>query len=448
MRLVFLGSAGEVGRSSILVEASGIKVLIDAGIKLGKEIPEFPEIPLELPAEVSSLIISHAHLDHVGFIPMLVKHGFKGSIYCTKPTRDLMHLLLADALGIAKERMKQGKLHSSAFYSQSDIDKAMKLVKVVDFKKSVSLGKGFSFKFYSSGHVIGGAQVLVQAEGKTLLYSSDINNRETSLLNGFEIPEEKIDFLIVESTYGSRKDLLPSLKAVSKDFADAVNSTFIAGGKVLVPVFAIGRGQELMFILENYVRSGYLPSETTVFLDGMINSASKICRQNVVFLRSEIPNRILHADDDPFKSPVFKVPKSRSKSEVLRCEFCVILATSGMLTGGPSVFYFKKLAPEKRNLIALVGYQSAGSIGRELLNGAKEIDVFGKKVKVNALVKKFAFSGHADFLGLLEYVRKTNPKKVFVVHGDSEKQPEFADALRKKLKKEVFSPVNQEVFEL
>jgi hypothetical protein len=415
--------------------------MLDAGIKVGREKNEFPEIPLELPAKLSAVILSHGHLDHVGFVPVLVKHGFKGKIYCTKPSRDLMHLLLADALKIALEKKQ-------SLFSQHDIDKALKLVQVLPFNKVQNLGRNFSFKFLPAGHIVGSAQTLLKCNGRHLLYSSDINNRETNLLQGLKLPKEKIDFLIVESTYGSKKDLLPSLQKASRDFADAVSMTFILGGKVLVPVFAIGRGQEIMLVLENYIRSGFLPSDTVVFVDGMINGANRICRQNVDFLRPEIPNRILRADSDPFKSPFIKVPKTRNKSDVFKAENAVILATSGMLTAGPSVSYFKRLAKGERNLIALVGFQSSGSLGRELLEGKKTVEIAGKRIEVKASVQKFAFSGHADFLGLLDYVRRINPSRVFVVHGDAEKQKEFALVIKNKLKKEAVIPRNGEEFEL
>lgn len=437
--LSFFGAASEVGRSSILAEFDGRKVLLDAGIKVGRERNEFPEIPVEIPAELSAIILSHAHLDHIGFVPALVKHGFRGKIYCTKPTRDLMHILLADAVFISKERGQE-------LYSAHDVERAMALVRVVPYNKLFPLGRHFSFKLLPSGHIIGSAMVLLKYGRRHLLYTGDFNTRETSLLQACRAPREKIDVLVSESTYGSRKDSLPSLKAVSKDFADAVNGTFLLGGKVLVPVFAVGRGQELMLVLENYIRSGYLPSDSVVFLDGMVNSVNKICRNNVVFLRPEIPARILNSDDDPFKSPLFKTPRSRSKGEVFKAENAVILSTSGMLTGGPSVSYFRKLAHGERNLIAFVGFQGEGSLGRELLEGSRSVLLKGRKIHVRAAVKKFGFSGHADFLGLFEFCRKVNAQKVFLVHGEPSKQLEFSNTVRNKLKKQAIVPSQGEVY--
>jgi len=441
LSLSFFGAASEVGRSSILAEFSGKSVMLDAGIKVGRENNEFPEIPLELPSKLSAIILSHAHLDHIGFVPALVKHGFKGKIYCTKPTRDLMQVLLADAFAISKERGQE-------LYSIHDVEKTMDLVHVVEYGKQHLIGKNFSFKLLPAGHIIGSAMILLKFGQRHLLYTGDFNSRETNLLSACKAPREKIDVLITESTYGSKKDLLPALKAVSRDFADAVNGTFILGGKVLVPIFAVGRGQELMLVLENYIRSGYLPSDTIVFLDGMVNSVNKICRNNVVFLRPEIPARILNSDDDPFKSHFFRIPKSRTKSDVFKEENSVILSTSGMLTGGPSVSYFKRLAKEERNLIALVGFQSSGSLGRELLEGAREVEIKGKKFAVNAAVKKFGFSGHSDFLGLFEFCRKVNAPKVFIVHGEPSKQLEFANSIRNRLKKEAIVPLQGEAFKV
>jgi predicted metal-dependent RNase len=251
----------------------------------------------------------------------------------------------------------------------------------------------------------------------------------------------------MECTYAGKNDILPSLQKVSKELADTIKDTLKRGGKVLIPSFAVGRGQEVMFVVENYIRSGYLP-ELDIWLDGMVTRANRICRHNVVFLRPEIPNRILMADDDPFKSPFFKEPRSRNKKEVFKSKKAVIIATSGMLSGGPSVSYFKALSRSKKNCILMVGYQAEGSLGRELLDGKKIVSLRGKKIHVNCSVKRVKFSGHADYNGLLNFASSINAEKTFLIHGEKEKLPEFQKTLEKKLKKQVVIAAEREPLQL
>jgi predicted metal-dependent RNase len=350
-----------------------------------------------------------------------------------------MHLLLSDAVKIAKENKER-------FYCTKEIEKTMALVEALEYKEPKEILPGMRLEFYNAGHILGSSLVLLSLGEKKLLYTSDFNNRETSLLNAAELPQKKIDYLLMESTYAGKNDKLPSLKNASKQLADAVKKTLKHGGKVLVPVFAVGRGQEIMFVLENYIRSGYLPA-LEIFVDGMIGRANKICRHNVVYLREEIPNRILLADDDPFKSPFIKTPKTKNKKDVFAAKKAVILATSGMLSGGPSVFYLQKLAGSKKNTIILVGYQAEGSIGRRLSEGAKEIELRKKKVKVGLEVKEIHFSGHADYNGLLDFAAKANAEKTVLVHGETKKMPDLKKAVEARLKKEVLLPRLNETIE-
>lgn len=437
-KLTFFGGCREVGRSCILVDAWHKKILLDCGIKLGAEsLGKYPLINKEECRKINAVVITHAHLDHCGYLPALVKNGFRGEIYCTKPTRDLMHLLLSDALKIAKEKKE-------IIYSASDIAKAMSLVKTLDTGYEREIFHGVKIKFIHAGHVLGAVQVILKAEGKKILYTGDLNTRESVLLDGASLPAEKIDCLIIESTYSGKEDSLPNMQKAGKELADVIKETLKKHGKVLIPVFGVGRGQEIMLTLENYAKSGYLP-KANIFLDGMINRASRIYRHNVIYLKLEIPKRILLADDDPFKSSNFKVPKTRNKSDVLKSENAIILATSGMLTGGPSVGYFKKMCDSEKNCILFVGYQSEGSIGREILDGKKDVEIDGKLYKVNCKTKNVPFSGHTDYNGLLKYVFHVKPRKIFIVHGEERKSLEFSNSLKKRMRKtEIIVPANGE----
>jgi predicted metal-dependent RNase len=441
MNLSFFGGAGEVGRSCFVLEFDSHKIMIDAGLKIGgKPEEKFPLFDLKSSESLDCIVITHAHIDHIGWLPFIVKNGFIGKIFATKPTRDLMHLLLSDAAGIAKENKEN-------FYNTKDIDKTMELVQPIEYDKETQIMQGVTLTFLKSGHILGAAQALLEINGKNLLYTSDLNVRSSNLLDAAELPNKKIDFLIIESTYSGKTDLLPSLKIASKELADTVKKVIKRQGKVLIPSFAVGRGQEIMLVLENYLCSGYLP-ELTIFVDGMIGKANKICRHNVTFLKEEIPKRILLADDDPFKFPMIKKPKARNKSDVFKTKKAVILATSGMLSGGPSVFYLQKLIGSKKNCIIFVGYQAPESLGRKLLDGAKEIEIKNKKFKVKIEAKNIRFSGHADFNGLLEFATKVNASQTILVHGEKEKILDLQQALEKKLGKKVFAPSTTEKIEL
>lgn len=430
MKLSFFGGVNEIGRSCILLESNNKKIIIDAGIKIGLKDEFYPEFKPENITKIKAILLSHAHLDHVGFVPLLLREGFKGKIYCTKPTKDLMQLLLSDALKIAKEEKRE-------IYSMHDIRKTMANIKTVEFKKKFNVTNGIKAKFFNSGHIIGSASILIEAEGKKILYTSDFNDRETNLLDKANITEKNVSLLLLESTYGSKKDLLPALKSSAKELCEAINKTIERKGKVLIPVFAVGRAQEIMLILENYSRSGFL-RKTPIYLDGMLRKANKISRHNILYVRKEIPRRILLSDDDPFKSKIFRVAKS--KKDIMKEETAIILATSGMLSAGPSLQYFKLMAEDKKNSILLVGYQAQNTIGRKLIEGERKISIENKVIKVEAEIKKIKFSGHADFNGLLNLVRQIKPEKVALMHGEKEKISELKQAIKKKTKTMVLTP--------
>jgi len=428
MRITFFGGASEVGRSCALIESKGRKILVDAGIKLGpeKEEERLPLLPIELMKQIEGIIVTHAHIDHTAFIPFIVKNGFTGRIYITKPSRDIMHLLLSDSVKLAK-------LNKKDIYSGKDVNNTMKLIELMEYKEEKEILPEVKLKFYEAGHILGSAQALIKIEGKNILFTGDINTRESRLLKEAEIPAEKIDVLITESTYAGKNDLLPSLKNSSKLLADEIKETMKKKGKVLIPVFAVGRGQEILFSLENYIRSNYLP-ELNVFVDGMIKKATRIYRHNVVYMRPEIPNRILLADDDPFKSKYFKTPKKKNKGDVMKAKNCVIIATSGMLSGGPSISYLRRLSRNPKNKVIIVGYQAQGTNGRKLSEGKKEIKLNGKNTKIKCEVKAVKFSGHADHNGLRDYIQKIKPEILVLVHGEKEKIPEIKEAVHKSLK--------------
>jgi len=416
----------------VLVEEGRNNLLLDAGVKLG-EIDEYPLLTGEEIRKVERIVISHTHLDHMGYLPFMYARGCRATVYSTKPTHDLSQLLLADY-----QRINRGMKFTS-----NDIIKAMKMWKMVEYGEVV--GDGLKFSFHKSGHILGSAMVLVQG-GSRLLFSSDVNDRETRLLD----PAEKnivAENLIIESTYGAPTDEHPVLKNASKMLCDSINRTIKKGGKVLIPSFAVGRAQEILFILESYMSSGIL-EKVPIFVDGMILKANRIYRQNVIYAKDEIQKRILMSDDDPFKSKFFHAPKTKDRSDVLKPGSAIIVSTSGMLSGGPVLHYLEKLAGDSRNLLVFVGYQAEGTLGRKLIEGEKHITIDGKEIDIKMGVEQVALSAHADYKGLLDIVRSTKKlKRVFVIHGEGDKPHELGEAISK-MGYEVILPRNGESFRI
>ncbi len=412
--LRFLGAAKEVGRSAILVETSGRRILLDAGVKLGEK-TEFPDV--ERAGEIDGIVLTHAHLDHAGYIPYLVRRGFKGWILATHPTRDLCQVLWADYLRIARERGEEP-------YTQADMRAALKRFKLVEYGERVKVGDVY-ITFIDAGHILGSAQALLEVEGLRILYSGDINTRPSRLHKGAQ--PEKADVLIVESTYGGKDDRLPSFRRAGRELVRNVTEGLRRGGHVLIPVFAIGRAQEVLLTLESYMRSKQMP-RVPIVIDGMVSKANRIYRRNVLFLREEIWKRILITEQDPFKSPFYRVPRTKSRRDVLR-EQAIIVAPSGMLTGGPSVHYLRALAGDERNMIVLVGYQAEGTPGRALADGERTIRVGEETIDVKADVRIVHMSAHADRPGLVSYIRGSGADRVFIVHGEPEKAKDLGEAV-------------------
>jgi len=412
VKLTFLGGAREVGKSAILLETRETKVLLDAGVKVGKEV-ETPNI--ENARNVDMIILTHAHLDHAGYVPYLVKAGFRGTILSTQPTRDLCQVLWADFLRIAKERGEQP-------YRLEDMRAALKLFKTVEYGERIHI-HNMTISFLDAGHILGSAQVLIEYGGHKLLYSGDINTRPSRLHKGAK--SASADVLIVESTYGAKEDVLPSYRRAGKTLVSYVNKTLAEGGSVLIPVFAIGRAQEVLLTLEAYMRSKQI-RRVPIFIDGMVSKANRIYRRNVLYLREEIWKHILITEQDPFKSPFFAVPRTKSRKDVVEKQ-AIVVAPSGMLTGGPSVRYLELMAGDERNAVIIVGYQAEGTPGRALLEGTNMVEIGKKKIKVLAKVFEVKMSAHADRKGLVEYIRGSHAKRVFVVHGEERKALELAE---------------------
>ncbi|MBI4043978.1 MAG: MBL fold metallo-hydrolase [Candidatus Diapherotrites archaeon] len=431
----FLGACRGVGRSSFWFFHGNLNVLLDAGMDVGAEgESRYPLLDDQDIPRLDFLIVSHAHLDHSGYIPYMVKHGFKGIILCTRGTRDVMELLWLDAARIGKE-------NKDALYGEKDVTKTLKRIRAVEYHQHVRLGKGVGLEFLNAGHILGSALVVLEFDGKKFVYTGDFSGKETHLFHRFERPP-KTDFLMMECTYAGTDQVLPSTPNASHELAKQVKKALERKGSVLIPVFAVGRGQEIMLALAQAMESGFLP-RVPIWLDGMINKATDAHVRNVLQLRESIAKRILLAKSNPFKAKFFRVPSSKEKREVF-AQQGIVLATSGMLTGGPARLYLERFAPDARNMLILVGYQAHGSLGRTLAEGARMVEIRKrvgvKRVHVRMDVQSVHFSGHADYPGLVNFVREAQPKTVFLVHGEHKKMEAFKGVVEKKFKARVLIP--------
>lgn len=429
MELTFYGGAREVGRNCIGIEDRGASLLLDCGVNVGAttEADQYPL--LENPSRYEEIAISHAHLDHTGYLPLLHSKSARSRahIYATKPTHDLMGLLLADYQ------------HLSARFTTDDIKRVVRQCMAVRFGQIQ--GRAMKFSFHNSGHILGSSMVLVHSRHR-LLYTGDVNNRKTRLLNACQLGL-KAKTLIMESTYGASKDKHRPIKEVVVDLISAIETTLVTGGSVLIPSFAVGRAQEILFLLEQYMSSGAL-SPVPIFVDGMILKANKIYRQNLDFAKKEVQRRILHSAQDPFRSKHFHTPKTRTRSDVLNQQ-AIIVSTSGMLTGGPAHTYLRAMAGDNKNLLAFIGYQAKGTPGRRILDGEREVDLGGERLKIHLTVKKFDMSAHSDQAGLVQLAHTTKGlERIFLVHGEADKLKELHDVLQEKY--EVVIPENGKTY--
>ena len=452
-RLTPLGGSRQVGRSSFLLQTPESNVLMDCGINVAAQDQDrFPDfsVPNIAFSQLDAVVISHAHLDHCGFVPYLYKYGYEGPIYCTEPTRDMMTLLQLDALDIG-ERTKN-KLP----FTSKDVRKMVKHIIPLEYQEVADITPDIHLTLYNAGHILGSAICHFHVgEGlHNIVYTGDFKFGDTRLLEAADYKFPRCETLIVESTYGGRYDMQPKRREAEKNLINTIQQTVDRGGKVLIPVFAVGRSQEVMLVLENAYR--YHDVNAPVYLDGMIWEATAIHTSYPEYLKRKIKHRVFNGYN-PFLTESFsKVEGYNARKELIEGDDpAVILATSGMMTGGPSVEYFKNFAEDKKNSLLFVGYQAEGSLGRRLQNGVKEVPVDDngqtKNLKVNLDVKTVeGFSGHADRRQLLGYAKKVTPKpsRVLVIHGEESKGLNLAATFTQMFGYDAQAPRNLDTFRL
>lgn len=449
--LMVLGAAREVGRSCFLLSTPESRILLDCGIHPGARGPlnSYPRLDwLDLSLDdIDAVVISHAHLDHVGFLPVLFKHGYKGPVYMTEPTLALSTLLLMDALKVSQS---EGR---SAPYSGDDVRTMIAHTVTLPYNLVTDITPDVKLTFYNAGHILGSALIhLHVGEGAhNVVYTGDFKFDNTRLFQAAFFNFVRAETLVIESTYGSRSDVMPSRAETEQMFASSLRQTLESGGKVLIPVPAVGRAQEIMLVINDLIRSKAIP-EVPVYLEGMLKEATGIHLLYQEYLSPSLRSELRDAGFDPFLADWYTVVDSpRRRSEIVQEKGpSVILATSGMLEGGPSIYYFSELAEDPANKILFVSYQVPGTTGRRVLDSpSREISLFDpgtgrvRVIRVNAAVERIeGFSGHSDFNQLTRYVSRLQRKvrRVLVVHGERKKAEEFALHLQQHLKLNAYAP--------
>jgi len=448
VRIVALGGFQEVGRSAILLQTGESQVLLDCGINPGSEKPleAFPRLDVESfdLESLDAVVISHAHIDHCGFLPFLYKYGYNGPVYCSEPTLSLMTLLQLDYLDVAR---KEG-LHPP--YDQKDVRDSVLHTIPIKYGVVMDIAPDVRLTLHNAGHIIGSSIVhLHVGEGlHNIVYTGDFKYYQTMLLDAAVTAFPRVETLITESTYGAPEDIMPTRKEAEDKLALIINTAIDKGGKVLIPVPAVGRAQEIMLILNEYMQKKLI-REVPIYLDGMINEATAISVAYPEYLAKDLRDQILRQGVNPFQSNYFITIKHPSaRQEAIDGGPSVILATSGMLEGGPSVEYFKQLAPDERNTIVFVSYQIEGTIGRRIQKGLPEISLInndGKMeiIKIKSKIEAIeGFSGHSDRNQIFSYIRRisTRPEKIIMCHGERSKCLALASFVSRMYKLNTYAP--------
>ena len=413
MDVKVLGAANEVGRSGFLVNCNGTNLLLDYGVLFGRRGTP-PGYPLHVkPKDLDAIIITHAHLDHSGYVPSLFVSG-NTDVYATPPTFDLSKLLIEDMLKIEK---------NSHPFDLPELNNMIKNAKEIGFKQKITKGNA-TFELRESGHVIGGSTVLVESEKKRLFYTGDIKTNGSRMLREMDLDIGEIDLLITESTYAKTEQ--KPRKESEKELIEFANEVMDRKGILFIPSFSVERSQEIACIL----RSSNFKHK--IIMDGMALKVNEIMFRHPDYLR----------DPKVFSDAINSSTAIREHAERKRAmgEPCVVISPAGMLVGGNAVYYLQQLSFDSKNGIALVSYQGEGTPGKKLLETGK-VSTRGKDVNVTAEVKQFEFSGHADRNELFDMIKKIkgNPK-VWTVHGDSESCEMFAKEIHEKFGLETYAP--------
>lgn len=436
MRLTFHGAAETVTGSRFLVETDRARVLVDCGLFQGlKRLRQQNWEPFPVrPDSIDAVIVTHAHIDHSGYLPALVRNGFSGPIWCSDGTADLLELMLLDSAHIQEEDARFANRHRSTrhrpalpLYTTADAEKALAQVRPTKHHSEVESAPGVGVTLSRAGHILGSSLVRVEAGNRSVLFTGDVGRQVDPVMRPPEAPPTA-DYVVTESTYGDR---LHSARDVSEQLAAIVRQTLGRGGTVLIPSFAVGRAQSVLFVLAELRRQGRIPDIPVYLNSPMAIGATEL------FLAHPDEHRLNPSQCDLLRENIrfVRTPEESKRLTPLRGPMIVVSA-SGMATGGRVLHHLRTVAPDHRSSIAFVGFQAGGTRGESMVNGADEIKIFGQYIPVRADVHSIdGLSAHADRRELIDWLAsgRLDPKRAFVVHGEAS----AADAFRRRLRDEL-----------
>ena len=465
MKLTFIGADHEVTGSCHMLSVGGKTIIVDCGMEQGPDFYVNQQIPVN-PASIDAVLVTHAHIDHTGLIPLLVKNGFKGKIFSTTATAQLCRIMLQDSAHIQefeaewknRKAKRAGNDPIEPMYTVQDALDAAELFVPCPYDKEVDICDGVRARFVDVGHLLGSACIEVWATEngvtKKILFSGDIGNIEQPILRNPQTVDEA-DYVLVESTYGDRDHDAEKPDYV-RDFTEILRDTFSRGGNVVVPSFAVGRTQELLYFIREIKTQGLLPEypDFEVYVDSpLANSATTVFTENEIDCFDEDAMALVSKGINPLVFPGLKMTVTSDESKAINFDNNpkVILSASGMCEAGRIRHHLKHNLWREDSTICFVGYQAVGTLGRKLIEGAEEVTLFGEKIQVHARIASLkGVSGHADREGLLNWLSglKAAPKKVFVVHGEDEVTDTFAALITEKFGYSSYAPYSGAEYDL
>jgi metallo-beta-lactamase family protein len=451
LKLHFLGAAQNVTGSCYFLNAAGVRLLVDCGIYQERNLKERNWAPFPVdPKSIDLVLLTHGHLDHCGLLPKLVKEGFKGKIYCTRPTLDIAKIVLLDSAKIQVEdaafKKKRHKLEGRSgphpeipLYTDIDAQACFPLFSPVDYEVPIKIRKGFRVSFHDAGHILGSSMIKIQvsagnSEDRSIIFSGDVGRKNAPILRDPTLFEES-DYIVVESTYGNR--LHKDNATIPADLASIVNRTHSAGGNIIIPSFAVERTQELLFYLHELLHEDKIP-HLLVFLDSpmAIRVTEVFGRHQNLFDKETL--EMIRRGEHPCDFPGLFMCRTMAESKAINHVkgTVIVIAGSGMCTGGRIKHHLLNNISRPESTILFVGYQAKETLGRSILEGAKEVRILGQQCAVRAEIRKInGFSAHADrdeLTGWLSCLKRP-PKHVFVTHGEPEAANAFASWLSEKM---------------
>jgi metallo-beta-lactamase family protein len=447
IKLRFLGAAQNVTGSRHLLEANGVKLLIDCGLYQERQFKDrnWEAFAVE-PASIDAVLLTHAHLDHCGFLPKLVREGFRGKIYCTAATAEIAQIILLDSAKIQEEdaeykrrrherQGRKGPYPVVPLYTMEDAEACLPLFKHVQYREAEQLGEGVETTFYDAGHVLGSSVIRVKVRGddeeRIILFSGDIGRPDRPIVCDPTI-FDKADYVLIESTYGNR--VHKEVKDVKDAIGEVINATRKAGGNIIVPSFALERSQEVLYYINELLQEGKI-ERLKIFLDSpMASRITKVFRKHPELFDKEMRESVKNQEslfDLPDLAMAGAVAESKGINDVKGT--AMVIAGSGMCTGGRVKYHLVNNIGRPESTIMFVGYQAVGTLGRSLVDGAEKVRILGERHRVKAkIVRISGFSSHADRDELLKWLQELEapPRGVFVVHGETDSAQSFGEYVR------------------